>query len=205
MERNRWVSRPSSVSRIIKVWSVCNFHFDSGFVIKPFFNGSILLLRLARDQNSKIIHHILIYYKYQWGTHFTVGWGIALQARSQVQFLTGSLEFFIDLSSWPCYGPGFDTASKRNEYQDYLLRCKGRWWVGLTNLPPSFCQLSWNLEASTSWSHKGLSRLLWNGLKFKSKVKIQFVLFWLYCTQHSPFYFPESPVKYSKMTFLINL
>jgi len=58
MERNRWVSRPSSVSWIIRVWSVCNFHFNSGFVIKPFFNGSIPLLRLTRDQNSKIIHHI---------------------------------------------------------------------------------------------------------------------------------------------------
>jgi len=58
MERNSWVSRPSSVSWVTNIWSVCNFYFDSVFVIKLFFNGSIPLLRLERDQNSKIIYHI---------------------------------------------------------------------------------------------------------------------------------------------------
>jgi len=106
--------------------------------VKSFFTDSIPLLRLARDQNSKIFITFLIYYKYQGGTQRTVGWGIVLQARTQVQFLTGSLGFFTDLSFWLRYGPGVDSASNRNEYQDYLLCCKGCRCVGLTNLP-SFC------------------------------------------------------------------
>jgi hypothetical protein len=37
----------------------------------------------------------------------------------------------------PHYGPGIDSASNRNEYQEYFLGGKGGWCVGLTNLPPS--------------------------------------------------------------------
>jgi len=35
------------------------------------------------------------------------------------------------------YGPGVDSASNRNEYQEYFLRGKGGRCVGLTSLPPS--------------------------------------------------------------------
>jgi len=35
------------------------------------------------------------------------------------------------------YGPGVDSASNRNEYQQYFLGCKGGRCVGLTTLPPS--------------------------------------------------------------------
>ena len=35
------------------------------------------------------------------------------------------------------YGSGFDSASKRNEYQEYFLGGKGGRCVGLTNIPPS--------------------------------------------------------------------
>jgi len=35
------------------------------------------------------------------------------------------------------YGPGVDSASNRNEYQDYFLGTKGGRCVGLTTLPPS--------------------------------------------------------------------
>jgi hypothetical protein len=35
------------------------------------------------------------------------------------------------------YGPGFDSASKRNEYQEYFLWGKGGRCIGLTTLPPS--------------------------------------------------------------------
>jgi hypothetical protein len=34
-------------------------------------------------------------------------------------------------------GPGFDSASNRNEYKEYFLGCKGGRCVGLTTLPPS--------------------------------------------------------------------
>jgi hypothetical protein len=35
-----------------------------------------------------------------------------------------SLEFFIDITFWPHYGPGVDSASNRNEYQEYFLEVK---------------------------------------------------------------------------------
>jgi len=38
---------------------------------------------------------------------------------------------------WPHYGPGVDSASNRNEYQDYFLGGKSGRCVGLTPLPPS--------------------------------------------------------------------
>jgi len=37
----------------------------------------------------------------------------------------------------PHYGPGVDSASSRNEYQEYFLRGKGGRCVGLTTLPLS--------------------------------------------------------------------
>jgi len=37
----------------------------------------------------------------------------------------------------PHYGLGVDSASNRNEYQEYFLGGKGGWCVGLTALPPS--------------------------------------------------------------------
>jgi hypothetical protein len=46
-----------------------------------------------------------------------------LQAgRLQVQFLVRPLDFSVDLSSFqPHYGPGFDSASERNEHQDFFF------------------------------------------------------------------------------------
>jgi len=37
----------------------------------------------------------------------------------------------------PHCGPGVDSASNRNEYQEYFLRFKGGRWVGLTTIPTS--------------------------------------------------------------------
>jgi len=49
-----------------------------------------------------------------------------------------SLEFFIDIKSLRShYGPGADSASSRNEYQEHFLGGKGGRCVRLTNLPPS--------------------------------------------------------------------
>ena len=46
--------------------------------------------------------------------------------------------FFIDIKSFrPHYGPGVDSASNRNEYQEYFLGGKGGQCVRLTTLPPS--------------------------------------------------------------------
>jgi hypothetical protein len=46
-----------------------------------------------------------------------VGWGTALEAGR-------SLGFFIDIILWPHYGPGFDSASNRNEYHRCFLGVK---------------------------------------------------------------------------------
>jgi len=54
-----------------------------------------------------------------------VGGGTALQAgRSRVRFPMVSLEFFIDIILPAAYGPGVDSASNKNEYQEYLLGIK---------------------------------------------------------------------------------
>jgi len=40
-------------------------------------------------------------------------------------------------SIWPHYGPGVDSASNRNEYQEYFLGGNGGRCIGLTNLQTS--------------------------------------------------------------------
>jgi len=47
------------------------------------------------------------------------------------------LKIFIDTSFRLHYGPEVDSASNRNEYQEYFLGSKGGRCVGLTTLPPS--------------------------------------------------------------------
>jgi len=47
-----------------------------------------------------------------------------------------ALEFFIDII-FPHYGQGVDTASNRNEYQEYILERKNGRFVGLSTLLPS--------------------------------------------------------------------
>jgi len=49
------------------------------------------------------------------------GWGTALQVgRSRVQLPIVYLEFFIYIIFRPHYDPGVDSASNRNEQQDYF-------------------------------------------------------------------------------------
>ena len=58
--------------------------------------------------------------------------------RSLVRFQMVSLELFIDIKSFRShYGPGVDSASNRNEYQEYFLGVKGGRSLRLTTLPPS--------------------------------------------------------------------
>jgi len=46
------------------------------------------------------------------------------------------------------YGPGVDTASNRNEYQEYFLWGKAGLCLGLTTLPPSYidCHEIWESQ-----------------------------------------------------------
>jgi hypothetical protein len=63
--------------------------------------------------------------------------GTALQAvKSRVGFPMVSFEFLTQ-SFRPEHGPGLDSASNRNEYQEYSLEGNGGRCVGLTTLPPS--------------------------------------------------------------------
>jgi len=45
--------------------------------------------------------------------------------------------FSLTRSLRPHYGPGVDSATNRNEYQEYFLGDKGSQCIRLTNLPPS--------------------------------------------------------------------
>jgi len=57
---------------------------------------------------------------------------------SLVQSQLVSLEFFIDVKSFRSYyGPGVDSSSNRNEYQEHFLGSKDGRCVRLTTLPPS--------------------------------------------------------------------
>jgi hypothetical protein len=58
----------------------------------------------------------------------------------------------------PHCGRGFDSASKRNEYQEYTLGGKGGRCVGLTTVQPSCFDCLEFLGASTSCSPKDMSR-----------------------------------------------
>jgi hypothetical protein len=51
---------------------------------------------------------------------------------------------------------GFDSASNRNEYQEFFLGIKSGRRLGLTTLPPSMSRMSENVGASTSRNPKGL-------------------------------------------------
>jgi len=58
----------------------------------------------------------------------------------------------------PHYVSGVDSASNRNEYQEYFLGGKGGRCVGLTTLPTSCADCLEIFVASTSWKPRGLSR-----------------------------------------------
>jgi len=71
-----------------------------------------------------------------------------------------SMEFFIDIKSFrPHYDPGVDSASNRNEYQEYFLCLKGGRCVRLTTLPSSCgnCLEIWEPHRlGTLWFYPGL-------------------------------------------------
>ena len=87
----------------------------------------------------KIPVTFLPFHNHQGARGGAIGWGTALQAgRSRVRFPMVTFEFVIDIKSFRSYyGPGVDSASNRNEYQEYFLGGKGGRCVGLTTLPHS--------------------------------------------------------------------
>ena len=71
--------------------------------------------------------------------------------KSLVRSQMVSLVFFIDIKSFRShYGPGVDSASNRNEYQEYFLGGKDGRCLGLRNLPTSCpdCLAIWETHPS---------------------------------------------------------
>jgi len=85
-----------------------------------------------------------------------VGWDTALQVgRSRVRQCHWNVSLTQSFHSY--YSPGVDSASNRNEYQEYFLGGKRRPVRRADNLTTVICRLSWNLGASTSLKPQGLS------------------------------------------------
>jgi len=52
-------------------------------------------------------------------------WSVIKKEKGNIAVRLVSLEFFIDIKSfWLHYGPGVDSASSRNEYQEHFLGVK---------------------------------------------------------------------------------
>ena len=67
--------------------------------------------------------------------------------------------FFIDIKSFRShYGPVVDSASNRNEYQEYFLGGKGGRCVRLTTLPPSYAVVTKSGNLNFLNNPLGLSR-----------------------------------------------
>jgi len=94
--------------------------------------------------------------------------------RSLVRSQLVSLEFFIHIKSfWSHYGPGIDSASNRNEYQEYFLGSKGGRCIGMTTLPSSCanCREIWEPQSPGAlWACNGIA------LPFYQSVQYPFAL-----------------------------
>jgi len=84
----------------------------------------------------------------------------ATNRKVTVSIPAGVSAIFIDIKSFVShYGPGVDSASNRNEYQEHFLGGKGGRCVRLTTLPPSCAVVtkSGNLNfLRTLWACPGL-------------------------------------------------
>ena len=87
-------------------------------------------------------------------------WLRRFMAEGRLRFPMGSLDFSLTYSFQPHYGPGVESASKRNEYQEYLIG-GGVKAASAQGLQP--CQLnvptkeSWEPQ-QPRWNPRGLSR-----------------------------------------------
>jgi len=83
---------------------------------------------------------------------------VVQDGRSQVRFPMVSFEFSIYVILH--YGSAIDSASNRNEYQEYFLGSKGGWCIGLATLPHSCasCYEIWEPQPpGTLWACPGIT------------------------------------------------
>jgi hypothetical protein len=74
-------------------------------------------------------------------TYFIITWRCAVNRKVAGSFLDGDTKFiFFEITFWPQYGTGIDSASNINENQKYFLGGKGGQCVGIKNLPLSFAE-----------------------------------------------------------------
>jgi hypothetical protein len=81
----------------------------------------------------------------------------ATNQKVDVSIPDGDMEFFIDNSFWSHYGPGVDSASNRNEYQEYFLAVNMAGAKGWQTYHHSVT-FSRNLVTLISWKALGNSR-----------------------------------------------
>ena len=110
---------------------------------------ALTCLKMAWKKGRNMLHTCKAQFKWTYATSRKVAGSIP----------DGVIGIFqLTLSFRPHYGPGADSASNRNEYQEYFLGGKCGRCVGLTTLPPSCADCLRNLGPSTSWNPQGLPR-----------------------------------------------
>jgi hypothetical protein len=128
--------------------------------VNAFFLGSVFMYR-QRPSDGPIYHAqcftaYLSFVQYQLGG---ARWRSCLRHCATNRNVAGSIpDGVTGIFHWHNrfglhYGPGVDSASNRNEYQEYFLGGKGG-----RCLTTFMCRLSTNMGASTSWTPQGLSR-----------------------------------------------
>jgi len=99
-----------------------------------------------------------VVYKARWGKRWRSWLRHCATSPKVAGFIPEDIIWIFHWQSFrPHYGPEVDSASNRNEYQEYFLGkrppvCRA------DNYTTLMCRLSWNLGASTSWKRQGLSR-----------------------------------------------
>jgi len=129
--------------------------FQEGCLCIIFFHSTPRpALRTETAGRNAGIHHKPTRYKireehnitsFAWGTNKSGGHAVAqlveaLRYKSEGRGFDSRWchwYFLLTYSFQPYYGPGVDSASKRNEYQEYFLGGKESRCVGLITLPPS--------------------------------------------------------------------
>ena len=101
--------------------------------------------------NAQLFHKLSHFYMFRKMGHAVAQLAEALRYKSEGRGFDSrwchwnfSLTWFFQ----PHYGPGVDSSSNRNEYQEYFLGVKAA----------GACRLLWNLGASTSWNPQDLPR-----------------------------------------------